>query len=126
MTQVTAPTLTLYGIKTCDTVRKARKFLAELPIDAAYHDFRQQGLDETLLDQLIQGLGVKALLNTRGTTWRSLSDEQKQSASDPAAARQIMLEYPAVIKRPVLVREDGEMLVGFDTAVWSNFIQGGC
>ncbi|KMV72927.1 hypothetical protein AI29_08480 [bacteria symbiont BFo2 of Frankliniella occidentalis] len=124
MTQETAPTLTLYGIKTCDTVRKARKYLSEHHCEATYHDFRQQGLDEALLDQLIEGLGIKALLNTRGTTWRTLSDEQKQRASDPAAARQIMLEHPAVIKRPVLVRADGEMLVGFDTAVWSTFIQG--
>ncbi len=124
MTLATAQPLTLYGIKTCDTVRKARKYLSDHHFEATYHDFRQQGLDETLLDQLIQGLGIKALLNTRGTTWRSLSDQQKQSASDPAVARQIMLEHPAVIKRPVLVRADGEMLVGFDTAVWSTFIQG--
>ena len=124
MTQETAPTLTLYGIKTCDTVRKARKYLSEHHCEATYHDFRQQGLDEALLDQLIEGLGIKVLLNTRGTTWRTLSDEQKQRASDPVAARQIMLEHPAVIKRPVLVRSDGEMLVGFDTAVWSTFIQG--
>ena len=124
MTLATAQPLTLYGIKTCDTVRKARKYLSDHHFEATYHDFRQQGLDETLLDQLIQGLGIKALLNTRGTTWRSLSDQQKQSASDPAVARQIMLEHPAVIKRPVLVRADGEMLVGFDSAVWSTFIQG--
>lgn len=124
MTQVTAPALTLYGIKTCDTVRKARKYLSEHHCEATYHDFRQQGLDQTLLDQLIKGLGIKALLNTRGTTWRKLSEDQKQNASDPAVARQIMLEHPTVIKRPVLVRADGEMLVGFDTAAWSTFIQG--
>jgi len=124
MTQATAPRLTLYGIKTCDTVRKARKFLAEQQVDATFHDYRQHGLDEALLDQLIAGLGIKALLNTRGTTWRTLPEDQKQRAADPNVAREIMLAHPAVIKRPVLVSAKGEMLVGFDPASWSTFIQG--
>ena len=124
MTQATAPTFTIYGIKTCDTVRKARKYLTEQQVTATYHDFRQQGLDDALLDQFIAALGIKALLNTRGTTWRTLSAEDKQLASDPAHARSIMLAHPAVIKRPILVRSDGQMLIGFDTAAWSSFLQG--
>ncbi|MBT0727662.1 ArsC family reductase [Rosenbergiella australiborealis] len=124
MTQETAPTLILYGIKTCDTVRKARKYLSDNHIDVTFHDFRQQGIDSHLLEQFIEGLGLKALLNTRGTTWRNLTDEEKQSTADPLAARNIMLKHPAVIKRPVLVRADGKMLVGFDTETWSTFLQG--
>lgn len=114
---------TLYGIKNCNSVRKSRQFLAEQAVTVRFHDYRQDGIDAFLIDSLIAGLGEKALLNTRGTTWRNLPAEMREAATQPDHLRQVMLDHPAVIKRPVLVRGDGKMLVGFDPANWLSFLQ---
>lgn len=124
MTHATTSEFVLYGIKNCDTVRKARRFLDEHGASTQYHDFRQDGLDEAMVDRFIDQLGIKALLNTRGTTWRNLPEETRQQADQPTQARKIMLEHPAVIKRPILVRTGGEMIIGFDATRWENFLQG--
>ncbi len=113
----------LYGIKNCDTVRKARRYLTEQESNVTFHDFRQDGIDASLLDSFIEQLGITALLNTRGTTWRKLPESERYGADQPAQARQLMLDQPAIIKRPVLVRADGSMLVGFDIARWESFLQ---
>ena len=104
--------ITLFGIKNCDTVKKALKWLEQEGIDYRFHDFRKDGLDENLVDHFLTHLDYSALINTRGTTWRKLSDEQK-SNMDAAKARNLMLTYDAIIKRPVWLFEDGGMAVGF-------------
>jgi Spx/MgsR family transcriptional regulator len=91
----------LYGIKNCDTVRKARRWLAEHRVDYRFHDLRSDGLDEDLLDAWIEDLGWEALLNRRGTTWRQLPVKARESL-DAARARKLMLAHPAIIKRPLL------------------------
>ncbi len=93
--------ITLYGIKNCDTVKKARKWLDSHDINHNFHDVRIDGLPEVLLDQWIAELGWETLLNRRGTTWRQQPDEIKTSI-DSSSARALMLEFPAIIKRPVL------------------------
>ena len=104
--------ITLFGIKNCDTVKKALKWLEREGIDYRFHDFRKDGLDENLVDHFLTRLDYSALINTRGTTWRKLSDEQK-SNMDATKARNLMLTYDAIIKRPVWLFEDGSMAVGF-------------
>ncbi len=103
---------TLYGIKNCDTVKKARKWLDGNSIAYQFHDFRSDGLDTKLLTRLEASLGWENMLNRRSTSWRQLDDQQKDDLSlDKAIA--LMLETPTLIKRPVL--DTGElMLIGFN------------
>jgi len=102
----------LYGIASCDTIRKAKKWLAARELEFNFHDFRQQGLEPELLRKWVQELGWETLLNRRGTTWRKLTPEQ-QVTIDEESAIKIMLENPAIIKRPVLIKNN-QALVGFD------------
>lgn len=111
-------TITLYGITNCDTVKKARAFLAERGIDYTFHDYRKQGVPEALLDGWLAELGWERLLNRQGTTWRKLDLERQAAVKDAKSAKALMLEQPSVIKRPVVVR-DGRASVGFDATQWS-------
>ena len=105
----------LYGIPNCDTVKKARAWLAAHAHEAAFHDFRKQGVDVAWLREVAAQTGWQALLNTRGTTWRRLSDAEKAAVSDEASALALMIAQPSVIKRPVLER-DGRYHLGFAEA----------
>ncbi len=102
---------TLYGIKNCDTVRKARKWLENNGIDYRYHDLRADGVSAELIQQWIDAVGWEPLLNRRGRSWREL-DESQRTGLDADSARALMLEYPTLIKRPV-VQVDDELSVGF-------------
>lgn len=105
--------ITLYGIKNCDTCRKALKWLAAEGADARFHDFRADGLDAGDLDAWLEAAGWETLLNRRGTTWRKLPKEQTDGV-DAASARALMLENPTLIKRPVVDLGDGRgIVVGF-------------
>ena len=94
-------TVTLYGIKNCDTIKKARKWLEGNSIDYRFHDFRVDGIDKKLIDGWMKQVDWQLLLNTRGTTWRKLPDELREGIHKAKAVK-IMLENPAIIKRPVL------------------------
>ena len=93
--------LTLYGIKNCDTVKKARRWLDNQGVDYQFHDFRQDGLDKKLLDSWLKQLGWEAIVNKRSTTWRNLSDKEKDISSNAQAAK-LLLANPTLIKRPVI------------------------
>lgn len=107
-------TLVLYGIPNCDTVRKARAWLAERGIDHAFHDYKKQGVPADRLDAWISAVGWEALLNRRGTTWRKLDEATKAGVVDPAAARALMLANASVIRRPLIERHGRVIAVGFD------------
>ncbi len=101
----------VYGISNCDTVSKAKKWLAQAGIDYSFVDFRKDGLTSQQVANWAEAVGIDLLLNRRGTTWRKLSDEQK--ALDSAAKLiELMTEYPALIKRPVLETKN-RIEVGF-------------
>jgi len=104
--------MTLYGIPNCTTVKKARAWLAGHALDVAFHDFKKQGIDARWLRDVIKQTGWQALVNTRGTTWRTLTDAEKAAVTDEASAIALMLAQPSVIKRPVLER-DGKYHLGF-------------
>lgn len=93
--------ITLYGIPNCDTIKKARKWLEANNCDYQFHDFRKDGLEEALLRSWADELGWETLLNKRGTTWRQQPDDVKENINETSAI-QLMLQYPAMIKRPVL------------------------
>jgi arsenate reductase (glutaredoxin) len=104
----------LYGIPNCDTVKKARAWLAAQACEHEFHDFKRAGLPEALLDEWIAALGVQDLVNRRGTTWRRLADAQRAAADDAAAARALLLAQSSLVKRPVVRWPDGRLSVGFD------------
>ncbi len=93
--------VTLYGIKNCDTVKKARKWLDTNSVPYTFHDFRVDGIDKTLINNFLKQIDLEILINKRGTTWRKLSDEEKEITNKTQAIK-LMIENPAIIKRPVL------------------------
>ena len=106
----------LYGIANCDTVKKARAWLAARGCDHAFHDFKREGLPAALLDEWIAVLGVQELVNRKGTTWRRLDDKQRAAADGDGAARVLLLAQPSLVKRPVVRWIGGVLTVGFDPA----------
>jgi Spx/MgsR family transcriptional regulator len=112
--------ITLYGIKNCDTVKKARHWLDAQGIEYRFHDFRIDGLSPELLGQLEAALGWETLLNTRGTTWRKLEENQRDHL-DRAKALGLMLAQPSLIKRPVLVAGT-KTLIGFTPDYYQNLL----
>jgi Spx/MgsR family transcriptional regulator len=110
----------LYGISNCDTVRRARAWLIERGMPHEFHDFKPSGVPPLRLDAWLQAVGWEALLNRKGLTWRRLAETQREHLVDAASARALMLEYPSVIRRPVVEWADGRITVGFDPASWSR------
>lgn len=104
--------LVLYGIKNCDTVKKARRWLDEHGVAYRFHDFRADGLDQARLARWVKQLGRETVLNRRGTSWRALSEAQRANIVDDARAIAAMLTQPTLIKRPVLEYLGG-VQVGF-------------
>ncbi|MCF2826949.1 MULTISPECIES: ArsC family reductase [unclassified Pseudoalteromonas] len=111
-------TITMYGISNCDTIKKAKKYLQENNIEFTFHDYRKDGLDEALLTAFIDQLGWENVLNKRGTTYRALSEEQKQNL-DAQSAKQHLLAAPAMIKRPIL-QYQGQYHLGFKAAQYDE------
>ena len=103
--------LTVYGIKQCDTCRKALKWLAGQGMEHRFHDFRSDGLQAELLKNWLDSPFADKLVNRRSTTWRQLNDEQRQFEGDQLL--ELLLEYPTLIKRPVFVADE-IVAVGFN------------
>ena len=103
--------LTVYGIKQCDTCRKALKWLAAEDIEHRFHDFRVDGLQASLLQGWLNSPFSDKLINRRITTWRQLTDEQRQFEGNEMLG--LLLEHPTLIKRPVFVKDD-IVAVGFN------------
>lgn len=102
---------TLYGIRNCDTIKKARAWLESHGVEYEFHDYKTAGIDRGKLERWCGELGWKVLLNRAGTTFRKLSDQDKM-VDDAQKAIALMLAQPSLIKRPVLDR-DGHLLAGF-------------
>ena len=109
----------IYGIKNCDTVRKARKWLEQHGISHDYHDFREDGLSREILDRWLAGLDWQEIFNKKSTTYRQLPASTRERL-DQDIARQLMLDYPTLIKRPVLEHKQG-LLLGFSAEQYSRF-----
>jgi len=104
-------TVTIYGIKACDTMKKARDWLEGHGVAYVFHDYKTQGIEHGRLEVWMEAVGWERLLNRAGTTFRKLPDADKQGL-DQARALALMLAQPSMIKRPVLDL-NGRLLVGF-------------
>ena len=104
-------TITMYGIKNCDTIKKARTWLDERGLGYDFHDYKASGIDRARLQGWVDSLGWEVLLNRAGTTFRKLPDADRADI-DTVKAIDLMEAQPSMIKRPVL-EVNGELLVGF-------------
>jgi arsenate reductase len=112
---------TLYGIKNCDTMKKARSWLDNHGVRYEFHDYKASGIDAATLARWAGQVGWETLLNRAGTTFRKLSDAQKAELSERKAIS-LMLEQPSMIKRPVL--EMGKrILVGFNPEIYAKAVR---
>ena len=112
---------TLYGIRNCDTIKKARRWLDENGIDYRFHDVRSDGITRKDLQAWMQTLDWEALLNRRGTSWRKLPESVRNSINKTRAIK-LMLDNPAIIKRPLLARGDS-LHLGFSTDSYQSIFR---
>lgn len=113
-------TVTLYGIPNCDSVKTARTWLDKRGVAYRFHDFRKDGLEGAMVGSWLNKVGLDTLLNRRGTTWRQLDETLKQQL-DARNAVDLLLTYPTLIKRPVLVAGT-RVVVGVDEAAWQSLL----
>lgn len=123
---MTRLTVTLYGIPNCDTVKKARAWLAARDVEVAFHDFKKLGVPAERLPDWIAAVGWEALLNRRGTTWRKLDAATQAAVVDADSASALLLAQPSLVKRPVVEWGRGRpaITVGFAAADWQQRLDG--
>lgn len=114
-------TVTVYGIKNCDTMKKARSWLEEHDVAYDFHDYKASGIDRAHLEKWTEDAGWEAVLNRAGTTFRKLPEEARQDL-DKDKAIALMIEQPSMIKRPV-VEADGKLLIGFKPDSYADFFE---
>ena len=113
--------ITIYGIKNCDTMKKARAWLDKRGVDYAFHDYKTAGIERERLESWSKKVGWETLLNQAGTTFRKLPDRDK-SGLDAKKAVALMLAQPSMIKRPVLELDGGKLLVGFSPEQYAEAV----
>lgn len=118
--------ITLFGIPNCDTVKKARTWLEQQAIPFDFHNFKKEGLSAEQVELWLKKIDFDTLINRKGTSWRALSEEQKNQAASKAGALVLVLENPSLIKRPVLQIDDNTLDyvgVGFSDQLYSSIFQ---
>ena len=115
-------TTTIFGIKNCDTMKKARTWLDDRGIAYGFHDYKAEGIDRAHLEKWTAEAGWETVLNRAGTTFRKLPDDAKQGL-DGEKAIALMLEQPSMIKRPVL-EADGQLVIGFKPEIYEKVFTG--
>jgi len=108
----------IYGIKNCDTVKKALKWLDENDQSYIFHDFKKKSITPQLVDEWFKEVALEKLINKRGTTWRQL-DESRKNFDDLVALKQLVIDNPTLVKRPV-VNHQGKWFVGFKADDWQS------
>lgn len=114
------PQITIFGIKSCDTMKKAFQWLDSKRVPYTFHDFKKGALTESDVKLWLGDLSIEEVINKKGTTWRKCSDEEKDSISDPQKAIQLILKTPSIVKRP-LVQMGKKYIVGFIPEQWDIF-----
>jgi arsenate reductase (glutaredoxin) len=106
--------ITIYGIKNCDTMQKAIKWLDGMGRQYTFHDYKEAGIDKATLELWLKQFPTDKLINTRSTTWRALSDDEKGSITSKSKAIALMMKHTSVIKRPVWDFDNGKFFLGWD------------
>ena len=108
----------LFGIPNCDTIKKTKKWLEQNNIDYTFHDYRKDGISSEMVSDFCQQLDWQQVLNKRGTTYRQLDDATKESLTAESVIA-LLVEHPAMIKRPIL-QKDNELYLGFKTEQYQS------
>jgi arsenate reductase len=115
--------ITIYGIKNCETMKKARAWLDQRGVDYSFHDYKVSGIDRDRVERWSKKAGWETLLNRAGTTFKKLPDRTKAGVDEKKAIA-LMLEQPSMIKRPVLDLGGGRIVVGFKPEIYDEKIGG--
>ena len=110
----------MYGIKNCQTMKKAMTWLESKGIEFEFHDYKKQGIDQNSLSEWLTQKPWDEIINKRGTTWRKLTEDEKTDI-DNSKAIQLMIANPSLIKRPALL-VDGKLYLGFDEALYQSIV----
>ena len=110
----------VYGIKNCDTMKKAFTWLDKNKIDYVFHDYKKESIDPSTIQHWMKKLSLELLINTKGITFKKLTEEDKAAAKSPKGAIALMIEKTSMIKRPLVSMDEEEYLLGFDEAVWKK------
>ena len=113
---------TLYGIKNCDSVKKAKKWLHENDTEYTFHDYKTQGVPEEKLTKWLSLFDWDIVLNKRGTTYRQLDDDTKASLNQDTA-HSVLMQHASMIKRPILSTHSGETHIGFKPDTYQEIFQ---
>ncbi|WP_394124366.1 Spx/MgsR family RNA polymerase-binding regulatory protein [Psychrobacter nivimaris] len=119
-------TITIYGIKSCSTMKKAFTKLDDLDVSYDFHDYKKQGIEKETVQRWVNELGIDKVLNKRGTTWRKLDDSQKQAADASVdTAIDLLVENTSMIKRPIVEgqladKDQAVLLCGFDESEFNK------
>ena len=116
-----AKTITIYGIKNCETMKKARAWLERHGVEYHFHDYKTAGIERERLQRWEQKVGWETLLNRAGMTFRNLPDKDK-AGLDASKALALMQKQPSMIKRPVLELGGGKLLVGFKPEIYQEAV----
>lgn len=111
----------IYGIKNCDTMKKAFAWCEQHGVEYVFHDYKKEGVPRERLVEWCKAAGWKTLLNTKGTTFRKLSPEDQEIATQSKAVA-LMVANPSLIKRPVVETSTGQLLVGYDENLFASFV----
>ncbi|MFN3446483.1 MAG: ArsC family reductase [Bacteroidia bacterium] len=114
--------ITIYGIKNCDTMKKAFNWLDEHGVKYTFHDYKKLGITTDKLTEWLQQVEVNKLINNKGTTFKKLTPEQQESISNKVHAIALMQNQPSMIKRP-LVEVNHKIILGFNTADWDDIFK---
>ena len=110
----------VYGIKNCDTVKKAPRWLDDHGVEYTFHDFKSKGITASKLKQWMEQKGWETVVNRKGLTWRQLPEEVKNSVKNNASAIKLLQEKTSAIKRPVIEKGDKIQILGFDESLYSD------
>lgn len=114
------PTITIFGIKNCDTMKKAFTWLDSKKVNYTFHDYKKGNLTAEDIQVWLKDLSLEEIINRKGTTWKKLTEEEKNSISDVNKAIELILKNPSVVKRP-LVQMGKKHIIGFTPDQWDIF-----
>ncbi len=110
----------VYGIKNCDTMKKAFQWLDKHKVEYTFHDYKKSGIEAETLKLWMKKIPTDKLINTKGITWKKQSEEDKASITNPSKAIALMMQNTSMIKRPLVVIGKEEYVLGFDEAEWKK------
>jgi arsenate reductase len=115
--------ITLYGIPNCDTMQKAFKWLDGKNVKYAFHNYKESGIDKATIEQWLKHVPLTKLINLKSTTYRDLTDSEKESISTKSKAIALMIKYPSIIKRPVWQLDKERFFTGWDEKALSALLE---